>query len=70
MRGKNKLGREGKKPPKFLPFSHSPDSTFPMTTVPISEYLSTMGIIKGPSNLRFSDGKESRYGMKGCSLKY
>ena len=50
------------------PLTHSPDSTLPMTTVPMSENLSTMGIMNGPSTLRFNSGSESMYVMNGLSL--
>lgn len=49
---------------KFCPFFAVPDSTFPITTVPISLYLSTIGIMNGPSVLRFNDGRSSINGMK------
>ncbi|KAH1025692.1 hypothetical protein HUJ05_010369 [Dendroctonus ponderosae] len=49
---------------KLCPFRHSPDSTLPITTVPISLYLSTMGIINGPSCFLFNVGKLSINGMK------
>lgn len=51
------------------PLQQEPDSTLPMTTVPISAYLSTIGIMNGPSRLRSSDGSDSMYGIKGSSLK-
>lgn len=47
------------------PFFASPASTFPITTVPISLYLSTIGIIKGPLFLRLSEGRESMKDMNG-----
>lgn len=50
---------------KFCPFFASPDSTFPMHTVPMSLYLSTIGIIKGPSIFLFKDGNSSMKGMNG-----
>lgn len=50
---------------KFCPFLAVPDSTFPITTVPMSLYLSTIGMMNGPSVLRLSDGKSSMKGMKG-----
>lgn len=46
-----------------------PDSTFPMSTVPMSLYFSTTGIIKGPSELRFNKGKLSINGIKAGPLK-
>ena len=49
---------------RLLPFLAVPDSTLPMTTVPMSLYLSTIGIIKGPSNFLFNDGRSSMNGMK------
>lgn len=55
---------------KFCPFRHSPDSTLPITTVPMSLYLSTTGIIKGPSTFLFIEGKLSMNGIKGSPLKY
>lgn len=48
---------------KFCPFLQKPDSTLPITTVPISLYLSTIGIMNGPSNLRLSEGNWSINGM-------
>ena len=50
------------------PFLASPASTLPITTVPISLYLSTIGIIKGPLLLRLSEGSESMKGMNGGPL--
>lgn len=41
------------------PFLVTPASTFPMRTVPMSLYLSTTGIINGPSIFRFNDGNSS-----------
>ena len=40
-----------------------------MTTAPMSEYFSMMGIMKGPSLLRWKEGIASKYGMKGMSLE-
>lgn len=50
-------------------FFASPDSTFPMSTVPMSLYFSTTGIIKGPSERRFNKGKLSINGIKAGPLK-
>lgn len=49
---------------RFCPFFAVPDSTFPITTVPMSLYLSTMGMMNGPSALRLSDGRASMNGIK------
>lgn len=52
------------------PFLASPASTLPRTTVPMSLYLSTIGIIKGRSTKRTSGGKSSRNGMNEGPLKH
>lgn len=44
---------------RVAPLRVVPASTFPMSTVPISLYLSTTGIMNGPSILRLSDGNSS-----------
>ena len=52
-----------------LPLRHSPDSTFPIRMVPMSENLSTIGIMKGPPMFRFKGGRESMYGMNDSPLE-
>ena len=52
-----------------LPLRHSPDSTFPIRMVPMSENLSTIGIMKGPPTFRFMAGRESMYGMNDSPLE-
>ena len=50
------------------PFFASPASTFPMTTIPMSLYLSTTGITNGPPILRLSDGRLSMKGINASPL--
>lgn len=54
---------------RFCAFLASPDSTFPMRTVPMSLYFSTTGIIKGPSERRFNSGKLSINGINAGPLR-
>lgn len=54
---------------RFCDFFASPDSTFPMRTVPMSLYFSTTGIIKGPSERRFNNGNPSINGINAGPLK-
>merc|ERR1712071_106915 len=53
---------------KVCPFLASPASTLPMTTVPMSLYLSAIGIINGRSINRTMGGSSSINGMNGSPL--
>lgn len=54
---------------KVWPFLASPASTFPNTTVPMSLYLSTMGMMNGRSTNLNKGGISSSKGMNGKPLK-